>query len=119
MSIELTGLQQLIQRLYQLQNPKPIEEKALQQGAEYLRDRMKENVPIRTGNLKENVVVGVIKNESIEVGVKKSKKAFYGGFVEFGTTKITPRPFMRPTFERETEQIKRIFAKEIRRGLGL
>ena len=38
---------------------------------------------------------------------------FYGPFVEFGTSKMKPRPYLRPAFDSSKEAIKRIIRKAV------
>lgn len=50
--------------------------------------------------------VGVRKGKKFRVQGKKGDKsqdAYYAKFVEFGTSKMTARPFMRPAFEAKKE----------------
>lgn len=101
-------------------------EKSLQAGGEFIRDRIKENVPIQTGNLRDSIVVSDVKDEKVEVGPKLGKKdsvsqrqAFYGRFLEFGTSKMRPQPFLEKTYEANKNKIQDIMSESIKRDLGL
>lgn len=117
MTIELRGMEQLLSELSRLENPKYLEKKALEAAAEHLRSKIEENAPNKTGFLKERIEKSEVKNGEIEVG--PGKDAFYGHFLEFGTSKMSARPFIAPTFEKEKSAIERKMADEIRKGLRL
>ncbi|MDR5736130.1 HK97 gp10 family phage protein [Caballeronia sp. LZ025] len=56
------------------------------------------------GTLKRSILIAYDKEESIEGHlaiylVTWSKDAFYGRFVEFGTSHAAAKPFLRPAFE--------------------
>jgi HK97 gp10 family phage protein len=89
--------------------------------------------PIRTGTLARAVSMkhargGNTYNEAYEVYVRSARTdkkvkaygkydAYYWRFVEFGTVKMTKRPFMRPAFEAKkhaaAEEIRRILAAAV------
>lgn len=43
--------------------------------------------------------------------------AFYWHFIEFGTKKMSPKPFMRPAFESNKSNALNTFSQEFRRGV--
>lgn len=56
------------------------------------------------------------------VGLKYSKKGsqdpgVYGMFVEFGTKKMTARPYMRPAYDAGKAEAESVFTAEIRAGV--
>ena len=60
-------------------------------------------IPELSSNLYQTFYVGV-RSGKRQQAVKRGKNvlnldAFYGAFVEFGTSKMSARPFMRPAFE--------------------
>ena len=57
------------------------------------------------------VIVGLDKSDNSE--------AFYLKFHEFGTVKLTAKPFLGPAYESNKKKTVLIMAEEIRRGLGL
>ena len=61
-----------------------------------------------TGVLKSHIVAEVDKNTL--TGIVESR-AKYSHFLEFGTRKMKPRPFMFPAFEENKPKIRRLFAK--------
>lgn len=73
-------------------------------------DRARENAPERRGILKGDIDYRVEAhgNEVTGyVGVKKGK-AFYGYFVELGTSKMAARPFLRPAVFGHAAEILRL-----------
>ena len=86
---------------------------ALRSGARIIEDRMKQNAStdpkIRSGNLHSSIRVGNIRNgrkgngKRITIGVhKRSSKAYYSNFVEFGHGGPAPapaHPYVRPAFD--------------------
>ncbi|MBO0586118.1 HK97-gp10 family putative phage morphogenesis protein [Sporosarcina sp. E16_8] len=117
--IEMTGLAELQARLSQMANATNIEKDALTEAGEHLRKEIQNNVPVRTGKLKESITKDEVVDGKIQIGPSQQGPAFRAHFVEFGTRKMSARPFMRPTFEREKTRIEQIMAEQIRRGLGL
>jgi HK97 gp10 family phage protein len=59
-------------------------------------------------------------NEVIEVGLfgrGKGKRIFHGSLVEFGTTKMPARPFLRPALEQNAESSTKIFRTKLAGGI--
>jgi len=84
---------------------------ATRAAASYIRDEVKENAPYRTGNLKKSIGTNKRRSPSqsmvwYSVSPRQGGKndGFYGKFLEFGTSKMSPKPFMRPTFEAKGEK---------------
>ncbi|MFC5524018.1 HK97-gp10 family putative phage morphogenesis protein [Polaromonas jejuensis] len=67
-----------------------------------------------SGQLKQTFYVGVRKGKQYQKQGKKgnlSQDAWYAKFVEFGTSKMAARPFMRPAFEaKKSEAVEAIKA---------
>ena len=60
-------------------------------------------VPVDTGNLRESISYELDTPLSGEVG----PEANYGGFVEFGTSRQAPQPFLHPAADRWQPQFEK------------
>lgn len=75
------------------------------------------------GNLKKMIRVKVDTSQSrgykitYEVYVK-NKEAWYWKFLEFGTSKMPPKPFMRPAFEQMKESAIAAIEQRIKEGIA-
>lgn len=95
---------------------------AVRAGANVIRDEARRLAPIDTGNLKKSIVsirrsgkVGkgfsmVESNpNNITFSVTPSKghpnNGWYAHFIEFGTSSITAKPFLRPAFESQADNV--------------
>lgn len=83
---------------------------ATRAAANVVRDRARELVPKRTKNLAKSIVSIQQKAESgqIKFSVTPSKggkhDGWYAHFVEFGTVKMSAKPFMRPAMEQTQDE---------------
>lgn len=115
MSVEIKGLEELIKNLNSL--PEKIEKRvlraAVRQGANVIKKKAQEYVPIDKGDLKKSIKVS---GEKAKPGViafkvqptdnkKKGISVFYGRFQEFGTSKMAAKPFMRPAYDEAGEDV--------------
>jgi HK97 gp10 family phage protein len=89
-----------------------------------VRKSARDNAPVDTGNLKASIVMKRKRStnltEEYNVAVRAGKKsdvkkakggtgklgkdAYYARFVEFGTVKMTPRPFLSPALSNNVQQ---------------
>lgn len=117
--VTMEGLDELRKKLESFARKSDVEDSALEKAGEHLRQEIQNSVPVLTGSLKAAIVKGEVINGKIQIGPSQQGPAFRAHFVEFGTSKMPAKPFMRPAFEREKANIERIMAQEIRKGLGL
>ena len=123
----LKELQKALEELPRQIQQKPLRS-AVAAGAKVILDEAKNRVPVNTGNLQKSLYryrsrkMSTVGKETYLVGVRKGKgvygdtrlnrrlgrvgrkyttqgEAFYWRFIEFGTSKISARPFLRPAFE--------------------
>ena len=123
-NIELSGVDEILNRLQQIgANVSRLENQALRNAAEPVLEDAKANAPVRTGKLKEGLKISSIKTKEgmkyVLVGVDKSdnSKIFYGKFVEFGTTKMSARPFLGPAYEKNKREIVETIKDTLKEGL--
>ena len=123
---ELRGVDEILNKLSQMgANITRLENKALKNAAEpVLEDARTTNAfNDRSGRLRKGLKIsGVKKKEGVKyilVGVDKSdnSKIFYGKFLEFGTAKISARPFLQPAYEKNREEIQKTIAETLTEGL--
>jgi HK97 gp10 family phage protein len=95
-----------------------VEEKALEKAAEFLQSKIEDTVTVKTGKLQENITISSVKDGAIEIGPAFAD-AFYGHFLEFGTSKMSAKPFMQNTFEDNSEETQEILKNVIKRELNL
>ncbi len=71
---------------------------------------------VATGNLKQHIDTKIVISENkIEGQVGTPVK--YGPMLEYGTSKMLPRPWLRPSFEKSEDKIEEIFQKPIGWGV--
>lgn len=110
----VNGLSEIISKLHNL--PDKLEKKvlraAVRQGANIVRDKAREFVRKDTENLKKSIIVsgakgkpGTIAYRIKPITRKKGKAVFYGYFLEYGTSKMAAKPFMRPAYDEAGEDV--------------
>lgn len=128
MSVELdfSDIEKFQKRLEELgRKGSKIENEALIAGAKVINDEIIKNAPERTGKAKTHLKVNPVKKEKgikvVKVGITRedNSQAFYLKFHEYGTSKMSARPFMRPAFERKKKEALEKTHQVIRKGLGL
>ncbi|MCM3599007.1 HK97 gp10 family phage protein [Metabacillus idriensis] len=121
MPAELDGMAQLLQQLDSMGRrlETTTKEKALEKGGEFMKDKLKPAIPVRTGKWRDNIIVSDVKNDEVAVGADQQGNAFYGHMYEFGTSKQPARPVYGPVFENNKGRVQEIMADEIKRDLGL
>lgn len=91
----------------------PAKKDALEEGAKIIVNRARSLVPARTGLLKrEGVTQGNNTGDAIEVGW--TGDGFYGRFLEYGTSKMAPRPHIRPAYEQSKNQVAEIMLRKMK-----
>lgn len=83
---------------------------ALIKSAEPIRADAASRAPRRTGKLSQNIIIEKDDKEKLAVKVGPHKDAFYGKYLEFGTSKMAARPWLRPAFDANKNRAKAIFA---------
>lgn len=87
---------------------------ALKEAARPVLERMQELVPVRSGNLRESLAI-VIADDGLTVNIGPAGKvAWRAHFVEFGTVNMPAKPFIRPAFDGEKNNVKAKIAKQLR-----
>jgi HK97 gp10 family phage protein len=96
-----------------------VEKKAmdrLEEAGEFVANRARQKVPVLSGKLRDSIRVVRLKgdprlNVRVYAGNRKKREeggAFYAHMIEFGTVKMTAKPFLRPAFNECKGRIKDI-----------
>ena len=121
---EIHGVDEIIKKLQKF--PERIQKNvvagAIRAGAASLSKEMKRRVPKGTGKLKKSI--GVVKRKTkdknlvrFSVAPQNKKGGFYARFIEFGTSKMSAKPFMRPAFDAKGEDTVKVAQEYIKKRL--
>lgn len=106
-AVEILGLKELDQALQQMAWPaaRRALRKGMRQGANVVRDEVRAKAPVKTGNLRRKIRTRERREDAdgLRFAIEIPRSAFYGRFIEFGTSRIAAKPFMRPAAEAKTE----------------
>jgi HK97 gp10 family phage protein len=119
-------MSELLDRVKEMGNKASrIENTALKAAAEPVAKAMSENVALSSRNevhIRNDIQISNIKSKDgvkyVDVGPGKDTN-WRAKFLEFGTSKMSARPFMGPAFENNKDKIKEIIKNELRNALGL
>lgn len=99
--ISISGDKALIKSLKAL--PKLVARRCLRQAMrpamKIVRDEAKQNAPVDTGLTKKSIKVRAMRRSTKFIGIDVQIGTFYGSFLEYGTSKLPPKPFMKPAFD--------------------
>ena len=120
--MKLEGMENLLSEIEKLgKTGSRIENKALREAGDVVKEAIQKEAPIRSGKLKKSITVSRVKNKDgakrVEVG--PDKDVFYSRFVEFGTVKMKANPFMSRGYEVSKENAMEKIEKNLKEGLGL
>jgi len=120
MKFEFENIDELINRLEMTgNNVEQGKQQALTASANLLQEETKKIAPVSTGNLRGNINVSDVEDDEISVYVDQQGSAYYGHFLEYGTSKMRAQPFMYPAFHKNRSRIERRMADALRERLGL
>lgn len=122
-SLDVLGLGELeadLQRLSKALANKAVRD-AVMAGARLARDKTRQSAPIRSGKLKKNIVVtrqrgtsgAAVAGVSVKRPAGKKRQSskpesapYYWIFLEFGTSQMNAKPFLRPAWDNNLPQIE-------------
>jgi HK97 gp10 family phage protein len=126
LSLSLRGLDELAKGLRELSQSvrKQALTSALKAAGEPMRDRMSSLAPWGQDDphLANEIVMSFVRDvEGVKattdgeatLAIGPSWNAFYGLFLEYGTVKMSARPFMRPAFDETSDESMAILAREL------
>ena len=122
MEIEIVGLTELENKLSNLDVKlgKALAE-ALEEIAGKICDDAKGFAPVDTGALRKSIrvekkgklQVSVVAGGGGVVNPKTGREVNYAGFVEFGTSRMSPQPYMKPALEKNMDLILRVVKEKV------
>lgn len=96
-------------------------DKSLRPEAKAMAEKIKERVPVDTGFLKSTIMVKKNNNKRFKTSrryaILAEKYAFYWYFLEYGTSKMLPRPFITPVLLEQMSGIVGGFSDNMRADL--
>ena len=131
--IDVTGLKKVEKRLSKLPQKaaRKVVKAALRKGAKIVVAKAKQNAPIDEGALRKAIKVRGIKTSEakkfkpkgqagVAVGVSDqwfTGPQFYAAFIEFGTSKMPARPFIRSAFDSVKDTVSDVISKALVEGI--
>ncbi|ADH98325.1 HK97-gp10 family putative phage morphogenesis protein [Salisediminibacterium selenitireducens] len=122
MKVEMTGMDEVLRNLDAMgQKGRRIENKALLEAGKMVQEAIQKETPEDSGTLKRSIQVSNVKTKDgmKHVLVGPDKTGWYGSFVEFGTVKMRPTPFMSRGYEQVKGNVITTILLEMRKGMRL
>jgi len=88
---------------------------AVTSGSLLIENESKALVPVKTGTLRRSIHTDVVQESPDRVTARVSPGVDYGVYVELGTRRMRPEPYLRPAFESE----KGAAVQEVADALGV
>lgn len=124
--LQVSGMEDLLARINALGDAANlVVNQALREAAEPLAEAIRRNVPVSTvehKHIRDDIQISRVKISGtvryVEVGPGKDT-AWRAKFLEFGTSKMSPRPFMEPSLHESRHKVIEVLRDALKRGLGL
>lgn len=125
MSEDVVGLDELLKKMDNLPLvlQKTLIVRSLRKGAEPIRARAEELAPddptTPGSRIKEGMMVTVT-DQTADGAIAKigpSRKAFFGQFEEYGTSRQAAEPFLRPAFDEQQDEAIRVLGEDLAEGI--
>ena len=105
-SLNVKGLDEAIDAIIRISKGLgPVATATLNEIAEGVVEQAQGLAPVKTGRLRASIGITAQGDNFVEV----SATAPYAGYVEFGTIKMSPRPFMRPALAFIEDKYSKLF----------
>jgi len=94
---------------------------ALDEISEKIRDDAKSFAPVDTGALRKSIhverkgklEVSIVAGDGGVINPRTGREVDYAGYVEFGTSRASPQPYMQPALEKNRDEILRIVKEKV------
>lgn len=119
-SVQIEGAEELEAKLKAMGaeiNTGAVLEEAMMDGAEIVRGAVQSSAPVRSGQLSGSIEVSKQGREKHSVRIGPTGAGFYGRFLEYGTSKMSARPFVRPAFDGVRVQAEAAISEAIWRAV--
>jgi HK97 gp10 family phage protein len=119
-NLEIEGWDELEDKLRALGveiNSQELLEDSMNEGAEVVRSAIASSAPYRTGQLSGNIQVSRQGRKKYSLRIGPSGRGFYGRFLEYGTSRMAARPFVRPAFDGVRSEAERTISEAIWRAV--
>lgn len=127
-NVEVKGMEEILNKIKEMgARGSSIQNTALKKAAEPILEDAVSTTAFkdRSGEGRAGIKIGRPKTKGstkyILIGIDRSdnSKIFYMKFIEYGTSKMAARPFLRPALLRNKDKAYEIIKEELRKGLGL
>lgn len=117
--VEITGIKALAKKLGLAEEQiNSAARRTVKETAEGVKKRAKDLVPVESGRLQRSINASYSSN-GLQAEVKNTNnQAYYGQFIEYGTSSRPARPFMTPAAEGQRRKIKRRLEQHVKKELG-
>lgn len=106
---------------------KKIIRRTLRKAAKPVLETARQHAPVLTGALKRSLKVRAMKRSrrnKNKYGVRVitgddffKGEQFYGAFIEFGTSRIEAKPYLRPAYDNNKTSVRDVFRREIKKEI--
>ena len=116
LDVTVTGTRELKAKLAHLSDAikQGALERATMAGAMVIENRAKEIVPVRTGNLRRSIHSEIESTTANQAVARVGTNVEYGPYVEFGTRRMSARPFLRPALDEKGPEAQAVIGDSFR-----
>lgn len=119
MKAKITGLDQLHQKFAALQKATQAQvlKNAVFSGSLIFQNSAVQKVPVVTHNLQRSIHVEVAVSKATYAEAQTGTDVEYAAYVEFGTSKQSAKPYLRPAFDENKDRAKNEVAEALRQQI--